>query len=153
MEKWQHYILFLLLLFLGKEGRMLPVLLVKGQELWLAHCRRPPCVVGVASQANYKMASARLMLFPGAFPAVSRRMAGFCGLCSSKQECTESISSETEKHILCSKTAQDVVKSGKLLVRDEFVSKEEEEELVKEVELSFRRMKYEYDHWDGVRIQ
>ena len=153
MEKWQHYILFLLLLFLGKEGRMLPVLLVKGQELWLAHCRRPPCVVGVASQANYKMAAARLMLFPGAFPAVSRRMAGFCRLCSSIQECTESISSETEKHILCSKTAQDVVKSGKLLVRDEFVSKEEEEELVKEVELSFRRMKYEYDHWDGVCTQ
>lgn len=34
-----------------------------------------------------------------------------------------------------------------------FITTEEETELLKEIEKSFRRTRYEYDHWDGVSIQ
>lgn len=44
---------------------------------------------------------------------------------------------------------QDLV-DGNLEVRDDFISKEEESLLLKEVEPYLKRQKYQYDHWDDV---
>lgn len=44
----------------------------------------------------------------------------------------------------------DVVNNNFSLLKN-FISTEEETALLKEIEKSFRRTRYEYDHWDGVR--
>ena len=107
------------------------------------------------------MAAIRLVLFPRSFPAFSSRLAGFCGKlcspCSSKRCCSDSTvedaREEREKRcVQYSEGTGNAVMNGNVLVKEDFVSKREEEELVKEVRSSFRRVKYEYDHWDGVRL-
>ena len=37
-----------------------------------------------------------------------------------------------------------------LLLYDDFVNQQEHDSLMKEIDRSFRRTKYQYDHWDGV---
>lgn len=37
-----------------------------------------------------------------------------------------------------------------LLVQEDFISEEEEQELLDEVEPYLKRLRYEYDHWDDV---
>ena len=44
----------------------------------------------------------------------------------------------------------DVVNKDFSLLKN-FITPEEETDLLQEVEKSFRRTRYEYDHWDGVR--
>ena len=44
----------------------------------------------------------------------------------------------------------DVVNKDFSLLKN-FITPEEETDLLKEIEKSFRRTRYEYDHWDGVR--
>ena len=34
-----------------------------------------------------------------------------------------------------------------------FINEQEQADLMKEIDKTFRRTKYEYDHWDGVSIQ
>ncbi|XP_003387940.1 PREDICTED: alpha-ketoglutarate-dependent dioxygenase alkB homolog 7, mitochondrial-like [Amphimedon queenslandica] len=105
------------------------------------------------------MAASRLILFPGSFPGVSSRLAGFGGkLCSSTRFCSggciKEIRDEGNKFRRCIQYSGEgarlaVINEG-VLVKENFVSEREEEELVKEARSSFRRVKYEYDHWDGV---
>ena len=51
-----------------------------------------------------------------------------------------------EKHV---DEIQRVLKEN-LFLYDNFISGGEHDELMNEVNKSFRRAKYEYDHWDGV---
>lgn len=107
------------------------------------------------------MAGNRLILFPGSFRGFSSRLAGFRGkLCCSKRYCSDRSIEETreegERYRRCiqynGEVARLAVINEGLLVKENFVSEREEEELVKEARSSFRRVKYEYDHWDGVRL-
>ena len=50
----------------------------------------------------------------------------------------------------CSKAACEDVHEVSLV--EDFVNWREQESLMKEVEMSMRRKRYQYDHWDGVRI-
>ena len=49
----------------------------------------------------------------------------------------------------CSKAACEDVREISLV--EDFVTRSEQESLIKEVEMSMKRKKYQYDHWDGVR--
>jgi len=51
----------------------------------------------------------------------------------------------------CEKQIEKVAKTLKtdLALYENFITKNEHDSLVKEIDRSFRRVKYEYDHWDG----
>jgi hypothetical protein len=39
-----------------------------------------------------------------------------------------------------------------LLIKEDFLSNEEEESLLEEVDPYMKKLRYEYDHWDNVRL-
>ena len=53
------------------------------------------------------------------------------------------------RHVVCSQGAE-LDTRGHLTLTPDFVTVDEESELMKDVERTFRRRKYEYSHWDRV---
>ena len=53
------------------------------------------------------------------------------------------------RHVVCSRGAESDARDHLSLTLD-FITENEETEMMSDVEMTFRRRKYEYDHWDRV---
>lgn len=67
-------------------------------------------------------------------------------------ECTEHEKVTTEHPLVdCSRLAEGDLCHVTLV--DQFITQEEEDRLMGEVAKSLRRSRYQYEHWDGVRVR
>ena len=55
------------------------------------------------------------------------------------------------RHIVCSQEAESDARDY-LTVTLDFIAEKEEAEIMNDVEMTFRRRKYEYSHWDRVSL-